>query len=219
MLLLAGIGVYGLLTGPRTTTDTYGDPDPVPTLTTPHGRQAPAPTLLPVKASDDPEEFARNVATALFTWDTGTGFMPLDYQAVILDVGDPSGTEQAGLATDVADYLPSREAWTDLRQYATTQHLTIEDASVPRSGVMRSHRRSRGSCPRARRRSRSRAPGTAKVSGTTNPSPPSTRSPSPCSSSAPRPTTPATCCAYRSSTIPSAESWPGHTVKEVDASW
>lgn len=131
MLLLAGIGVYGLLTGPRTTTDTYGDPDPVPTLTTPHGRHAPAPTLLPVKASDDPEEFARNVATALFTWDTGTGFMPLDYQAVILDVGDPSGTEQAGLATDVADYLPSREAWTDLRQYATTQHLTIEDASVP----------------------------------------------------------------------------------------
>ena len=51
--------------------------------------------------------------------------MPLDYSSVILAVGDPSGAEQAGLASDVAAYLPSREAWLELRQYTTAQHLTI----------------------------------------------------------------------------------------------
>ena len=57
--------------------------------------------------------------------------MPLDYTNVILAVGDPSGTEQAGLASDIASYLPSREAWVELRKYATTQHLTIESSFVP----------------------------------------------------------------------------------------
>ena len=57
--------------------------------------------------------------------------MPLDYSSVVLAVGDPSGAEQAGLASDVAAYLPTREAWLELRQYATAQHLTIEDAYVP----------------------------------------------------------------------------------------
>ena len=81
--------------------------------------------------SADPEAFARNVATALFAWDTGSELMPLDYSSVVLAVGDPSGAEQAGLASDVAAYLPTREAWLELRQYATAQHLTIEDAFVP----------------------------------------------------------------------------------------
>ncbi|MGP5386943.1 hypothetical protein [Brachybacterium tyrofermentans] len=132
VLVLAGIGVYGLLTGPAPRPDAPGGGhDPAPTATTPDGdgRELPAPR--PVVASDDPEEFARNVATSLFTWDTGSGLMPLDYQAIIVEAGDPSGTEQAGLANDVAAYLPSREAWTDLRQYDTSQHLDITSASVP----------------------------------------------------------------------------------------
>ena len=62
--------------------------------------------------------------TTLFTWDTTSGFLPLDYPAVLLDVGDPTGNEQAGLASDIAAYLPSRDAWVDLRQYSTTQRLT-----------------------------------------------------------------------------------------------
>lgn len=82
-------------------------------------------------ASRDPEQFARKVATTLFAWDTTTGLMPLDYTSAILAVGDPSGTEQAGLATDVAAYLPSRTAWQDLRTYATRQHLTIDRIYVP----------------------------------------------------------------------------------------
>lgn len=89
------------------------------------------PHVPPVAVSRDPETFARNVATALFTWDTASGFTPLDYTTVLLDVGDPSGTEQAGLASDIAGYLPTRDAWVELRQYETRQSLTIDSAVVP----------------------------------------------------------------------------------------
>ncbi|WP_150461339.1 hypothetical protein [Nesterenkonia ebinurensis] len=134
MLLLAGVGVYGLITGPLTTSDTDRNDEngPGPVITAPGD---PVPTTTPqlsvVRASADPETFARNVATALFQWDTGSGFMPLDYTSVILDVGDPSGAEQAGLASDIATYLPTRDAWIELRQYATTQRLTIDNIYVP----------------------------------------------------------------------------------------
>lgn len=135
IVVLAGIGVYGLLSGPRTTSDTgddSGNTGPGPTATSPGAQRTP-PRLPTVPASDDPETFARNVAEALFAWDTASGFMPLDYTSVILTVGDPSGEEQAGLASDVAAYLPSRPAWLELRQYATTQHLRIDQAFVPQA--------------------------------------------------------------------------------------
>ncbi|MGO1183963.1 MAG: hypothetical protein ACTMHS_13040 [Micrococcaceae bacterium] len=134
--VVAGIGVYGLLTGPRTTNDTSntstdgGGDRPGPVATPPNG-PGHSPRLPTVAVSADPETFARNLADALFAWDTASGFMPLDYTSVILAVGDPSGEEQAGLAADVAAYLPTREAWIDLRQYATAQHLTINEAFVP----------------------------------------------------------------------------------------
>lgn len=136
LVLLVGVGVYGLIAGPRTTHHpASGDgqtPGPVPTLSAgPSGDVTPR--LPKVVASSDPETFARNVATALFSWDTGSGFMPLDYTSVILAVGDPSGTEQAGLASDVATYLPNQDAWVQLRQYATRQHLTIDKAYVPKA--------------------------------------------------------------------------------------
>lgn len=135
IVVLAGVGVYGLLTGPPTSDrdpDHDGGTPPGPVVTTP-GEPTPTwtPRLPEVEASDDPETFARNVAETLFAWDTGSELMPLDYSSVVLAVGDPSGAEQAGLASDVAAYLPTREAWLELRQYATAQHLTIEDAFVP----------------------------------------------------------------------------------------
>lgn len=134
VLVLAGIGVYGLITGPPTSNEpgsaeenrpgpvATASSDPVPTTT---------PRLPGVRPSADPETFAGNIATALFSWDTVSGFMPLDYTAAVLEVGDPSGAEQAGLAADIATYLPSREAWIELRQYATSQHLTIDNVYVP----------------------------------------------------------------------------------------
>ncbi|WP_019482635.1 hypothetical protein [Arthrobacter sp. TB 23] len=134
VLVLAGIGVYGLITGPPTTNESGSDGSRPPglVLTSPSHPVPTATQRLPtVRASDDPETFARNIATALFAWDTASGFMPLDYTSVILAVGDPSGAEQAGVASDIATYLPNREAWTELRHYATAQHLTIDEMFVP----------------------------------------------------------------------------------------
>ena len=133
VLVLAGVGVYGLLAGPPTANeDAKRGSGPGPAVTAPSD---PAPTATPrlptVRASADPETFARNVATALFAWDTASGFMPLDYTSVVLAVGDPSGAEQAGLASDIATYLPNRDAWIELRRYATTQHLVIDTSLVP----------------------------------------------------------------------------------------
>lgn len=134
VLVLTGIGVYGLITGPPTSNESSSDDSsgPGPVVTVP-ADPVPTTTLrLPVvRPSADPEMFAGNVASALFNWDTASGFMPLDYTSVILAVGDPSGAEQAGLAADIATYLPSREAWVELRQYVTTQHLTIDNVYVP----------------------------------------------------------------------------------------
>ena len=135
VLVLTGIGVYGLITGPPTDNQSGGSDEgtqPGPVVTMPSD-PAPAktPRLPVVRHSADPETFADNIATALFSWDTASGFMPLDYTSVILAVGDPSGAEQAGLAADIATYLPSREAWIELRQYTTAQHLSIDTVYVP----------------------------------------------------------------------------------------
>lgn len=133
VLLVTGVGIYGLMIGARghgassgpVSPTTEHDPGP---SNTPDG---PAPRIPTIPRSTDAESFARSVATALFTWDTGGGFLPLDYTEVILDVADPSGAEQPGLAADLAIYLPPRDAWTQLRQYATKQHLEITSVYVP----------------------------------------------------------------------------------------
>ncbi|WP_454116087.1 hypothetical protein [Microbacterium aurum] len=135
VLVLAGVGVYGLLTGPPTGSMVETEPGPGITASSDPVPGDPAPTATPrlptVRASADPATFARNVATALFAWDTASGFMPVDYTSVVLAVGDPSGAEQAGLASDIATYLPNRDAWIELRHYATAQHLTIDEVFVP----------------------------------------------------------------------------------------
>lgn len=143
LLLLVVVGIYGLATGPRqpeppapTTAQTAG---PTPTAPAEATEQAGSdgdvrqPVVPPVERSADPETFARNVATALFEWDTASGLMALDYTSAILDVGDPTGAEQTGLASDVATYLPTREAWTQLRQHSTSQHLVIDEAYIPQA--------------------------------------------------------------------------------------
>lgn len=138
VLVLVAFGVYGLATGPATPRE--GGATPAPATASPTVSASPnispsslVPVVPPVRASRDPQTFAGNVAHALFTWDTTTGLMPLDYTAAFLEVGDPTGAEQAGLAADIATYLPTRQAWTDLRQYATTQSLTIDSIQVPAS--------------------------------------------------------------------------------------
>lgn len=127
VLILVGVGVYGLITGPRT-------PDPPPATPSPSAPVTPGGDpreLAPILETDDPEAFARSVAEALFAWDTASGLMPLDYTSVLLEVADPTGIEQAGLASDIAGYLPTRDSWTELRKYSTTQHLEITGVFVP----------------------------------------------------------------------------------------
>ncbi len=134
LLVLAGVGVYGLLTGPRNPSTTDPRPEPSPTVTTPQspGPSTPSSPKVPsVPRSTYPVTFAEGVATILFAWDTALGLCPLDYTSAILTVGDPSGDEQAGLASDISTYLPNRDAWIELRQYATTQHLVIDTSLVP----------------------------------------------------------------------------------------
>ncbi len=127
LLVLAAIGVYGLMTG-RSDTRPRPDERETPSRIDP---DQPAPRLSTIAPSTDPEAFARAAAHALFTWDTASGFLPLDYTAALLNVGDPTGNEQAGLASDIASYLPARDAWIELREYSTSQRLTISDAYVP----------------------------------------------------------------------------------------
>ena len=125
-LVLAAIGVYGLVTGPN---DDGTRPE-APAAPAPTDPTRPTPRLPYIAPSTDPDEFAREAAHVLFTWDTTSGFLPLDYTAVLLDVGDPTGNEQAGLASDIASYLPSRDAWVDLRQWRLTPDLGHADSST-----------------------------------------------------------------------------------------
>lgn len=143
VLLIAGVGVYGLITGPRT-------PDPPPTEPSASAPSEPGQEpgeLAEIPETDDPEEFARSVAQALFSWDTASGLMPLDYTTVVLDVADPTGIEQAGLASDVAGYLPTRDTWTELRKYSTNQHLEITDVFVPEAWAQAEEQAQPGQLP------------------------------------------------------------------------
>jgi hypothetical protein len=132
LALLAGVGVYGLLAGPTPPAARPSASASPSTAPTAQAGLSPSVAKPPsVKGSHDPDVFARNLATTLFTWDTASGLWPLDYSASILAVGDPTGMEQAGLASDVTAYLPSREQWVELRKHATRQSLTIERSYVP----------------------------------------------------------------------------------------
>ncbi|CEI48386.1 hypothetical protein [Propionibacterium freudenreichii] len=128
LLVLVGVGVYGLLRGPATPTT------PAPSTSTPTTSPDPsAPTTgrgpSPVPQTSDPEAFARAVAHALFTWDTTTGNSPSDYAQVLADVA--AAQEADAFVGDVRAYLPTPEAWAQLRPYATSQHLTIDQVFVP----------------------------------------------------------------------------------------
>jgi hypothetical protein len=120
-----GFGVYGLA----------HTPDPTPAAPTRTDR--PAPTALATSqpsgpaATTDPERFARWAASALFDWDTAT-MDPADVTAKLMAAVDPSGEgEGAGLASDVANYLPDQATWARLRGHGTRQWIEIESVEVP----------------------------------------------------------------------------------------
>lgn len=115
-----------------------GDPELVPT-TEPGGSgswtlepgEATAGVLLPLSPTADPETFARRVAGALFDWDTAHVASRRAYVDRLVEFADPSGESTPGLVADIAGYLPTEEAWQQLRGYSTRQRIEINDLSVP----------------------------------------------------------------------------------------
>ncbi|MDQ4113838.1 MAG: hypothetical protein M3306_22485 [Actinomycetota bacterium] len=128
LLLLVGVGIYGLVRGPAAPTDPA--PNERPSTSSP---TTPEPTPGAELASLDqglgPEAFAQQVAQALFTWDTTTGRSPSDYAQVLADAAH--GSEADAFVGDVRAYLPTNDAWAQLRQYATRQWLTIDEVFIP----------------------------------------------------------------------------------------
>lgn len=133
ILTVIGFGIYGLLIGPPDKNVPVSS-DPTPTVTTSPNDATTTPNdLLALPKTTDPVVYARAVADALFTWDTLSGRMPVEYGQPIITDADPSGYETNGLVTDLSNYLPTTEVWQQLRQYRTTQSLSIDDAFVPES--------------------------------------------------------------------------------------
>lgn len=128
LALLVGVGIYGLLRGPAPRTDTTPTDPTVPAVTAPPtGPPREGPVAVP--RSGGPEAFARAVAGALFTWDTTTGHSPSDYAQMLANVA--ADAEADALAGDVRAYLPTGEAWAQLRPYQTRQWLTIDQMVIP----------------------------------------------------------------------------------------
>lgn len=87
----------------------------------------------------------------------------------------------------MAAYLPTRDAWIELRQYATRQHLTIDTAYVPDAWADAVAQAQPGQLAAGTIAVTIEALATVPGSGTANRSAASIRSHSPCSSSAHRP--------------------------------
>ncbi|MGN7862931.1 hypothetical protein ACTJI8_20335 [Microbacterium sp. 22303] len=134
LLVLTGIGIYGLITGPRdqgTPADSDVRAHPTQTATVPSSATPTAHELPALPSTDDPERFARAVAQTLFTWDTFTTLTPDDHRAVVLEAADPSGAETPGLINDLGNYFPSEATWRQLSEYRTAQTLSIDKLHVP----------------------------------------------------------------------------------------
>jgi hypothetical protein len=128
LLVLATIGVFGLLRGPAN-----GSELGRPTHAASEAPLVPERTLRPqpVLTTMDPERFARSVARALFNWDTRHPGGPSEWAQVLVDVADVD--EAAAVASDVRSYLPAPEMWQQLSAYGTRQRLEVESVTVPDS--------------------------------------------------------------------------------------
>ena len=131
--VLAGIGIYGLVTGPQAA-DAPGDrptASTAPVDPTDPSEQPRAAGLPDLPRTNNPETYVRAVAAALFDWDTFTLLTPADHRGVLIEDADPSGTETPGLISDLEGYFPSASTWRDLAEYRTRQHLEIDRVFVP----------------------------------------------------------------------------------------
>ena len=126
LLVLVVIGVYGLLS--------RGQEQTPSAQTSPQATVTPTPPVLidgpqPIPETNDPELFARNVAAALFNWDTRADADVTDWAQELVDVANAD--EAVGLASDVRAYLPNPGTWEQLRGYGTRQCLTVDSIVIP----------------------------------------------------------------------------------------
>lgn len=84
-----------------------------------------------VPRNGDPRQFVRDVAAAIFAWDTRTASGPAELIEPFLTIADPTGESSPGLVSDLAGYLPTHDAWVNLRRYQTQQRLEVTTVSVP----------------------------------------------------------------------------------------
>ncbi len=92
----------------------------------------PVVTELPaLRPTSDPETFARQVAEAMFAWDTATLLTRTDHIEQLVGVADPTGESTPGLVADLDNYLPTQDAWVELAKYETRQWLTVDSVSTP----------------------------------------------------------------------------------------
>jgi hypothetical protein len=92
----------------------------------------PVVTELPgLRLTSDPETFARQVAEAIFAWDTATLLTRTDHIEQLVTVADPTGESTPGLVSDLDNYLPTQDAWVELATYETRQWLSIDSATTP----------------------------------------------------------------------------------------
>lgn len=84
-----------------------------------------------LRATSDPETFARQVAEAIFAWDTKTLISRTDHVEQLVAVADPTGESTPGVVSDLDNYLPTQDAWVELAQYETRQWLSIDSVATP----------------------------------------------------------------------------------------
>lgn len=99
-----------------------------PVTTAPALDDGTLPELPPVT---EPAEFAKQVAHAIFEWDTTALAPRAAYLERIATIADPTGESSPGLISDVDAYLPPEATWIDLREYETRQWIDIETVEVP----------------------------------------------------------------------------------------
>lgn len=116
-----------------------GSPDPshpihsdVPSIVVgPPVTPAPQGQLAALTSTRAPETFARDIAGALFAFDTATLVTRDDHVTQLVAVADPSGESAPGLVADLDNYFPTPPAWTQLAEYETRQWLVIDTAVTP----------------------------------------------------------------------------------------
>ncbi|GAB2761776.1 hypothetical protein GCM10027020_12580 [Nocardioides salsibiostraticola] len=133
LLILGSAATFSLLTRGSAAERPPVESGPASALLSKADRPAsnPSPTFPPVLIGSDPEAFARQVAEALFVWDTDSMTTPVDLIGQLVGVADPTGESSAGLVADVANYLPTLDAWAELRRYETRQWIEIVATEIP----------------------------------------------------------------------------------------